>query len=115
MIWFLKIRNIKFISKVLNNIPPNNLKGIVDNYLLKETNCVTALLSIDGKKISLVVGVTNDLSHKINAIDLVKVGSSIFGGKGGGGRPTMAQSGGSDINATQKTIDGLVTYIKNLD
>ena len=111
----IKIRNIKFISKVLNNIPPNNLKGIVDNYLLKETNCVTALLSVDGKKISLVVGVTNDLSHKINAIDLVKIGSSIFGGKGGGGRPTMAQSGGSDIKATQKTIDGLIDYIKNLD
>jgi alanyl-tRNA synthetase len=111
----IKIGNIKFISKVLNNIPPNNLKGIVDNYLSKETNCVTALLSVDSKKISLVVGVTDNLSHKINAIDLVKVGSSIFGGKGGGGRPTMAQSGGSDINATQKTIDGLINYIKNID
>ena len=111
----LNIGNIKFISNILNNVPPNSLKGLVDNYLSKEKNCVVALLSIESKKISLVVGVSNNLSNKINAVELVKKGATIFGGKGGGGRPTMAQSGGNDVNASKKTVNALIDYIRNLN
>ena len=50
-----------------------------------------------------------------NAVDLVKIGSSQFGGKGGGGRPMMAQSGGNDINASNATIDALIKYIKEIN
>jgi alanyl-tRNA synthetase len=52
---------------------------------------------MDGK-VSLVVGVTEDLTGKVNAVDLVRAGSSAVGGKGGGGRPDMAQAGGPDAN-----------------
>ena len=88
---------------------------MADNYLSKENNCVVALISTDSKKISLVVGVSNNLSEKFNAVDLVKVGATIFGGKGGGGRSTMAQSGGNDINASSKTITALIDHIKKLN
>ncbi len=111
----INIGNVKFISNVLKNIPPNSLKGLVDNYLSKENNCVVALISTDTKKISLVVGVSNNLSEKFNAIDLVKEGATIFGGKGGGGRSTMAQSGGNNIHASSKTITALIDHIKKLN
>ena len=111
----INIGNVKFISNILKNVLPNSLKGLADNYLSKENNCVVALISTDSKKISLVVGVSNNLSEKFNAVDLVKVGATTFGGKGGGGRSTMAQSGGNDINASSKTITALIDHIKKLN
>ena len=61
------------------------------------------------------MAVTDELSKRINAIDLVKIGAKIFGGKGGGGRPTMAQSGGNNAKAAQKTLNGLITFIEGLN
>ena len=74
-----------------------------------------AVITIESNKISLVVGVTSELSNSINAVDLVKIGSSQFGGKGGGGRQMMAQSGGNDINASNATIEALIKHIKKLN
>ena len=111
----INIGNVKFISNILKNVSPNSLKGLADNYLSKENNCIVSLISIDSKKISLVVAVSNNLSEKFNAVDLVKVGATIFGGKGGGGRSTMAQSGGNDINASSKTITALIDHIKKIN
>ncbi|MBT5941423.1 MAG: hypothetical protein HOG95_15945, partial [Rhodospirillaceae bacterium] len=72
---------------------------------------VVALISVNDGKASLVVGVTDDLAEKLSAVDLVKVGSAAVGGKGGGGRPDMAQAGGPDggnaaaaINAIEEAI-----------
>ena len=56
---------------------------------------ITPLLSEDGKA-GLVVGVTDDLKERISAVDLVRLGAEALGGKGGGGRPDMAQAGGPD-------------------
>jgi alanyl-tRNA synthetase len=57
---------------------------------------VVALVTVSEGRASLVVGVTDDLTGKISAVDLVKVGSAALGGQGGGGRPDMAQGGGPD-------------------
>ena len=65
---------------------------------------VVALVCADNGKVSIVVGVTNDLTDKINAIDLVRAGSAVAGGKGGGGRPDMAQAGGSDVSKTAEVL-----------
>ena len=110
-----EIGQIKFIGKIFNEIAAKNLKGMADNYLDKVNNGIIALISIENNKISLVVAVTDELSKKINAIDLVKIGAKIFGGKGGGGRPTMAQSGGNNVKAAQKTLNGLITFIEGLN
>jgi alanyl-tRNA synthetase len=56
---------------------------------------VAVVASADGKA-SLVVGVTDDLTQRFNAVDLVRIGAEALGGKGGGGRPDMAQAGGPD-------------------
>jgi len=91
------IKGIHFTSRVLENIPASELKPLADDLKSKIGSGVVALVSVaeDGKA-SLVVAVTQDLTGKLNAVDLVKTGSAVLGGKGGGGRPDMAQAGGPD-------------------
>ena len=52
----------------------------------------------------LIVGVTSDLTKRYNAVDLVRVGSEVLGGKGGGGRPDMAQAGGPDASKADAAL-----------
>lgn len=91
------IKGIKFTSRVLEGVPANELKPLADELKSKLGSGVVALVSVseDGK-VSLVVGVTQDLTSRISAVDLVKKGAEKLGGKGGGGRPDMAQAGGTD-------------------
>lgn len=65
---------------------------------------VVVLASGADGKVSLVVAVTEDLVQRVSAVDLVKVGAEAIGGKGGGGRPDMAQAGGSDVAAMPKAV-----------
>jgi alanyl-tRNA synthetase len=65
---------------------------------------VVAVVAVDEGKASLVVGVTEDLTARISAVDLVRVGSAALGGKGGGGRPDMAQAGGPDGDKAEEAI-----------
>ena len=63
----------------------------------------------DAVKVGIAVGVTTDLTTKYNAVELVKLGSKIIGGTGGGGRKDLAQGGGSDVSQ----IDASIKYIEN--
>lgn len=105
------INGIKFIGKVLEDFPAKELKGMADELKKKIGSGVVTLISTMDGKVSIVVGVTNDLTDKINAVDLVKLGAEALGGKGGGGRPDMAQAGGSNPDAAN---DAVTTIEKNL-
>ena len=73
------------------------MKGLVDAGKAKLGSGVVALIGINAEgRASLIVGVTPDLTARFNAVDLVRTGSAVLGGKGGGGRPDMAQAGGPD-------------------
>ena len=72
---------------------------------------IAALVSVDDGKASIVVGVTDDVTEKISAVDLVRVGSAALGGKGGGGRPDMAQAGGPDASAADAALDAIADAI----
>ena len=72
---------------------------------------VTAVVSVDDGKASIVVGVTEDVMDRISAVDLVRVGSAALGGKGGGGRLDMAQAGGPDGAAAQTALDAIAAAI----
>ena len=91
-----EIGGIKFDGRVLQDIPARELKGLADDLKGKMGSGVVALVSVVDGKASLVVGVSDDLKDTINAVDLVRAGSAVVGGKGGGGRPDMAQAGGPD-------------------
>jgi alanyl-tRNA synthetase len=87
---------VKFAGRAVDNVPAKELKSLADD-MKKEigSGVVAVVASADGKA-SLVVGVTQDLVARFNAVELVRAGAEALGGKGGGGRPDMAQAGGPD-------------------
>jgi alanyl-tRNA synthetase len=86
------------IGKILKivEVPAKDLKSLVDSMKVQLRSGVVALIAVENGRASLVVGVTDDLKERISAIDLVRLGAEALGGKGGGGRPDMAQAGGPD-------------------
>ena len=69
------------------------------------------LFAIKDEKIGLAAGVTNKLTNKYDAVKLVKTGSEIIGGKGGGGRPDFAQAGGVEVNKIDEAFEKLKSLI----
>ncbi len=77
---------------------------MADAFKAQVKSGVIALVSSFEGKVSIVIAVTQDLTKTVSAVDLVKVATEAVGGKGGGGRPDMAQAGGSDVTAMPKAI-----------
>ncbi len=98
------IGGVKFIGKVLEGFPARDLKPMADDLKIKLGSGVVALVSTEDGKASLVVAVTADLTGRISAVDLVKLGAEALGGKGGGGRPDMAQAGGPNAYAANDAV-----------
>ena len=80
---------------------------MADDLKAKIGSGVIALIGTSDGKASIVVAVTDDLTSRISAVELVKVGAEMLGGKGGGGRPDMAQAGGTNIAAANDAITGI--------
>jgi alanyl-tRNA synthetase len=87
---------VPFDGRVVEGVAPKDLKSLADAAKAKIGSGVVAFIAVADGRASLVVGVTDDLTSRINAVDLVKLGAEALGGKGGGGRPDMAQAGGPD-------------------
>jgi len=88
------VAGIKFTGRVLMGMPAKELRSMVDAAKQKLGSGVVAFVAVNEGKVALIIGVTNDLTERFSAIDLVRVGAAAVGGKGGGGRPDMAQAGG---------------------
>lgn len=101
------ISGIQFISRVLEDVPAKDLKPMADDLKAKIGSGVIALIATSEGKASLVVAVTDDLTGKISAVDLVRVGAEAMGGKGGGGRPDMAQAGGTNVSAANDAVTAI--------
>jgi len=99
-----KIGNVSYIGKVLEGVSAKDLKPMADEMKAKIGSGVVALIAVAEGKASLVVAVTPDLTDRISAVDLVKAGAEALGGKGGGGRPDMAQAGGPNAGDAPKAI-----------
>jgi alanyl-tRNA synthetase len=91
-----EIAGIKFAGRALDGVPAKELKSLADDLKREVGSGIVALVASAEGKASIVVGVTEDLVKRFSAVDLVRVGSEAVGGKGGGGRPDMAQAGGPD-------------------
>ncbi len=91
------VGDVNYLGRVVEGIAPKDLKGLVDDAKTSIGSGVVAFVGVaeDGKA-ALVVGVSADLLARFSAVDLVRVGAEALGGKGGGGRPDMAQAGGPD-------------------
>jgi alanyl-tRNA synthetase len=88
---------VAFMGKSLSGVAGKDLKSLADEGKKALTSGVVAIVGVDETgKAGIVVTLTDDLADRFNAVELVRVGSEAVGGKGGGGRPTMAQAGGPD-------------------
>jgi len=106
-----EVAGIQYVPRLLEGLPPKDLKPMVDDIKKQIGSGVVALVSVTEGKASLVVGVTADLTAKFSAVDLVRAGSAALGGKGGGGRPDMAQAGGPDGAKADAALDAIENAI----
>tara|TARA_R110002096_G_scaffold435927_1_gene664319 strand:+ start:83153 stop:85795 length:2643 start_codon:yes stop_codon:yes gene_type:complete len=90
------INGIRFIGQVLDGIAAKELRGLADEAKGRLGSGVIAFIAVNDSKAAVLTAVTDDLTDKVSAVDLVRIGAEIVGGKGGGGRPDMAQAGGPD-------------------
>ena len=92
-----EVGGVKLLARSVQGLNPKDLRGLVDAGKAQVESGVVAIVGIteDGKA-GLAVGVTEDMTKTWSAVDLVRAGSEALGGKGGGGRPDMAQAGGPD-------------------
>jgi alanyl-tRNA synthetase len=100
---------VKLLARAVEGVETKDLKSLVDDGKKQIGSGVVAIVGVteDGKA-GIVVGVTADLTSRFNAVELVRKGSEALGGKGGGGRPDMAQAGGPDgakANAALSAIE----------
>ena len=102
---FKTVNGITFAPRLLNGLPAKDLKSLADEIKQKIGSGIVALVSVIDGKVSLVVTVSDDLTEKFSAVDLVRAGSKALGGKGGGGRADMAQAGGPKTNNASLALD----------
>ena len=109
-----EVAGIKFAARVIEDLPSRDLKPMADELKKQVGTGVVILVSVSEGKASLVVGVTDDLTTRVSAVDLVRVGSEALGGKGGGGRPDMAQAGGPNGGAAQDAVAAIEAALGDL-
>ena len=102
-----QVAGVKFAARKMEGIGAKELKSLADALKKQIGSGVVAIAGTEDGKASLVVGVTDDLTSRISAVDLVRAGSTALGGKGGGGRPDMAQAGGPDAAAADAALQAV--------
>ncbi len=105
---------IKVMARAVEGVAPKDLRGLVDQGKQQVGSGVVAIVGVSDGKAGLVVGVTDDLTDKINAVDLVRLGSEALGGKGGGGRPDLAQAGGPNAAGADAALQAITGRIGEL-
>jgi alanyl-tRNA synthetase len=106
------IGGVKVMARALEGIDPKDLRTLVDQAKQKLGSAVIAFATASDGKAALVVGVTEDLAKRFNAVELLRKGVEAVGGKGGGGRPDMAQGGGPDGAKIQAALDAITAMIQ---
>ena len=100
----VEINGIKLIAQVLQGVSGKDLPALIDEMKVKLGSGAVVLIADTGAKPAVAAGVTADLTGRISAVTLVKAASAALGGKGGGGRPDMAQAGGEDIALAEAAL-----------
>jgi len=106
------VGDVKFLGRAVTGIEIKDLKSLADEGKKQVGSGVVALVatSQDGKG-SIVIGVTADLVGRFSAVDLVRKASEILGGKGGGGKPDMAQAGGPDGSKAEAALEAVAAAL----
>lgn len=106
----LTLKGHKTLVQHMQDVAGGELKGIVDGLKAKVGSGIAIVTSVNDGRVSIVVGVTADLTEHISAVDIVKAAAELCDGKGGGGRADMAQAGGKDPSQ----LDGLISKLNEV-
>ena len=109
----IEVAGLKYLGQVLDGVSPKELRGLADEAKQTLGSGVVAFVAVNDGKAAVLVGVTEDLAGRISAVDLVRAGASAVGGKGGGGRPDMAQAGGPDGDKADAALAAISGAIEN--
>lgn len=108
------IGNVQFSGQVIEGLSPKDLRGLIDEAKKKMGSGIGALIAINDGKAAVAVGVTDDLTDRFSAVELVQTGVAAIGGKGGGGRPDMAQGGGPDGGKANDAVEAVRAAISEI-
>jgi alanyl-tRNA synthetase len=103
-----QVNGVKLLARAVSGVELKDLRSLADEGKRQVGSGVVVIVATaeDGKA-GIVVGVTDDLIKRFNAVDLVKKGAEALGGKGGGGRPDMAQAGGPDGSKAEDALKAI--------
>ena len=96
-----------FIGQVIEGLDPKGLRGLVDDAKKRVGSGVVTLVAVNDGRATVAVGVTDDLTSRLNGVDLVRRAVEALGGQGGGGRPDMAQGGGPDGSKAAEAVQAV--------
>ncbi len=109
------ISDINFIHSVYNNIDTATIKNVIDKIKIENNkDTIISLFTINDNKVSVVISISDNLINKISAIELVKQTSNILNGNGGGGKPNLAQAGGTDTTKIPDSIENIKNILSKL-
>ncbi|MGL5010972.1 MAG: DHHA1 domain-containing protein, partial [Paracoccaceae bacterium] len=98
------INGVAFVSQVISGVTGRDLPGLIDEMKARLGSGAVLLIADTGGKAAVAAGVTADLTGRVSAVNIVKAAAEALGGKGGGGRPDMAQAGGADVSNAAAAI-----------
>ena len=108
-----EVGGVKLFARTVEGVEMKDLKGLVDEAKKSLGSGVAAIVGVTSEgKAGVVVGVTQDLVARFNAVDLVRAASAALGGSGGGGRPDMAQAGGPDGAKASDALDAVAAKLE---
>ncbi len=99
-----EVAGVRFVAQVLTGVSGKDLPALIDEVKGRIGSGAVLLIADTGAKPAVAAGVTADLTGRLSAVALVKAAAEAMGGKGGGGRPDMAQAGGADIALAEAAI-----------
>jgi alanyl-tRNA synthetase len=107
-----EVAGVQFLAQVLTGVTGKDLPPLVDDYKTKLGSGAVLLITEADGKAAIAAGVTQDLTDRISAVDMVKTAVAALGGKGGGGRADMAQGGAKDASNAAEAISAVETLLK---
>ena len=107
-----EVNGIAFHAQVLNGVTGKDLPALVDEHKARLETGVVLLIADTGGKAAVAAGVTDDLTAKVSAVDVLRAAVAELGGKGGGGRADMAQGGGASADNAEAAIAAAESVLK---
>ncbi|MEL7197403.1 MAG: alanine--tRNA ligase [Pseudomonadota bacterium] len=107
-----EVSGIKFSGQAIEGLSPKELRPLLDDAKQRLGSGIAAIVAVNDGKASIAAAVTDDLTGQYSAVDLVRAGVGALGGKGGGGRPDMAQGGGPDGSKAEAAIAAVKAKIE---